>query len=247
MRIYIIAAAFVALTAGAASANPCTNVVGDCNANGGNLSHVTTTQVNTQQQLQGQLQLQGQGQSQKAYGGAGGVGGQGGAGGNATGGDANQSQSQANQQNVNFEDRAQAPAISVNAPGLAALAASECVLSNTTSAGAGVSVAGLGIAGAFGTGNTHPYDECNTRAAIQVLGQIHGTIQGVDTMTIVGNMAAGLTGVQAAIDKAKGVQPTQGSSTSATPAAIQPEQTASLPRCSSDSLPPVTKMALGCQ
>lgn len=179
---------------------------------GGATVTTTVTQAQAQQQQQQQLQTLRNRNTNTANGGAGG---QGGAGGNANNNGVSQTTS--------FNDRLQAPALGVNAPGLAALATSECVLSTTWAAGGGVSVAGFGIVGTGGSGNTHPYDECNTRAAIQVLGQMHGSIQGVDVSVIIGNMAGSLTGVQAAIDKAKG-KPAQASALA--PAAATPVQTA---------------------
>lgn len=115
----------------------------------------------------------------------------------------------------------QAPAVIVSAPGLAGLATSDCVLSDTKSFGAAISVAQVGIGGAYGDGHTRPYDECNKREAIKVLGQMTGTIQGVPVPLIISNMAGTLTGVQDAINQAKGGKPAQTSSLQQAPAVVQ--------------------------
>ena len=70
---------------------------------------------------------------------------------------------------------------------------SDCVLSDTKSFGAAISVAQIGIGGAYNDGHTRPYDECNKREAIKVLGQMSGTIQGVPVPLIISNMAGTLT------------------------------------------------------
>jgi len=115
----------------------------------------------------------------------------------------------------------------VNAAGLAALANSDCVLSHTESAGASVGVAGLGIGANYAQGETTPYDECNARAAIQVLGQLGGDIDGVPVPTIMANVAKRLTYVQDAIDSASG-KPKQSAAKDESGAPAKTVQTASV-------------------
>lgn len=111
----------------------------------------------------------------------------------------------------------------VDAPGLAGLASSDCVLSVTDSGGASVGVSGVGVGVTYGHGETTPYDECNEREAIKVVAQINGPIDGVDSNLIVTEMVRHLTGVQAAIDRVNGKQVSQA------PVAPAKEQVASLP------------------
>ena len=84
---------------------------------------------------------------------------------------------------------------------------SDCVLSDTKSFGAAISVAQIGIGGAYNDGHTRPYDECNKREAIKVLGQMTGTIQGVPVPLIISNMAGTLTGVQDATNQTRNKMP----------------------------------------
>src|SRR6185295_522658 len=94
----------------------------------------------------------------------------------------------------------------VDAPGLAGLASSDCVLSVTDSGCATVGVSGFGIGATYGHGETTPYYECNEREAIKVVAQINGPIDGVDSNLVVIEMVRHLTGVQAAIDRVNGKQ-----------------------------------------
>lgn len=169
----------------------------------------------------GTSQGQVQGQHQTAVGvGVGigvGQGGQGGQGGNASG--------QSNSQVTSFSDVKQVPAVLVSAPGLASLASSDCVLSNTSAVGGGIGLAMVGVSASYGEGSTKPYDECNKRAAIQLLGQLQGTIQGIPVTVIISNMAASLTGVQDAINAARPAP----KKTASLPAVTAQVQTASLP------------------
>ena len=200
---------------------------------------VDNGQAKAQQQHQSQNAYGGKGGT--AYGGAGGQGGTGGQGGlggtggngyggsaSATGGNASatggaaSSNSGGNVFSVNNDPAVSSVVVSPSA--LSGLAASECVLSDTQSVGAGLQLMQIGIAGAEGTGHTKPYDECNTRAALPYVAAATGQIQGVDTKIIYANMVSTLTGVQAAIDKAKGKTSTDQSS--AVPAS-GPVQTAS--------------------
>lgn len=146
-------------------------------------------------------------------GGQGGQGGDGGKGGNAsahakaTANAAATSNSGGNVLTVNQNQVEQAP--SVNAAALASLAATECVLSDTQTAGGSIGVTALGLGVVEGTGHTKPYDECNQRAAlpyVAALASVHGVIRskahpgGVDAERVYEQMTAGLTGVSAAMD-----------------------------------------------
>lgn len=212
-----------------------------------------TTINNHVSQWQSQWQAQSQSQSQKAYGGAGGNGGAGGAGGNGYGGSASATGGAASSsatggdasnggQQVSVNTPQQTPTIAVAGIALAGLASSDCVLSKTDSAFFGLGIPAFDATAGFARGTTSPYVECNIRAAIPIVANIQGTIDGVDTRVIVANMVKSLSGVQSAIDQAKGVTPAQQSSTSATPAAIAPQQTASNAPVCLASLPAVQMM-----
>lgn len=235
--ILMLAAAMVLATTAASFANPCTNnygVVVQCNAANGNINNNGFYPTNTNSNAQTQSQQQNQQQQQKSV-------------------NKNENYNAGNNQttSITFSQDQIEQAPSVNAAALAGLAASECVLSDTQTAGGSIGVASLGLGLVEGTGHTKPYDECNTRAALPYVAAVKGSIHGVDSMVVYENMVATLSGVQAAIDVAKGVTPpAQSSATGQPPAAIAPQQTADateLPRCANDSLPAVTKMAMGCR
>lgn len=227
-KALLLAAAFVALTAGAAQANPCvsgnSSPITDCNASTGTINHNTNTQNNNQTTTNNNHAYGGTAYGGNATGGAGGNGGAGGAGGNAQQQQQqNQSQSQSstssannegNNQSTVFNDRLQAPAVS------SFIAASgPCT---GVSGGGAVSVAGFG----FGASFASLEEDCKKRELLRIgfaSGNAHiqsEAAQGYDLM------------FQEAFPKAN--QPAgQTSSTSATPAAIHPEQTASAakPEC----------------
>lgn len=141
---------------------------------------------NTNLNLQGQHQGQGQGQDQYQ----------------GQGQDQGQGQSQfginkavgtGNRTNVTVEgdDIDAEPAI---APGLAALVGTQCKGSVSVSgAGGGLVSAGIGM--------TYDDKECNLREAIKLLGSLPQgtTVRGHEVTELVGEMAAGLTGVEKAI------------------------------------------------
>lgn len=177
---------------------------------------------------QAQSQLQQQQQSQNAYGGtASATGGTA----SATGGTA-ASNSGGNSLSSNYQ--AAASSAVVNGAALAGLAASECVLSDTQTAGGALQVMTFGASVVEGTGHTKPYDECNSRAAAPYVAAIamnHGKIRnakhpnGVDAEIVYEELVSGLTGVAAAMDRADPATAGQ-PQTSAVPVA-GPVQTAS--------------------
>lgn len=266
MKKLLLAAAFVALMPATSAFAWCGSGVGyNCNINDPTFNNSNTFKpkntfdptVNT-----------------KAYGGAGGgggaggAGGQGGTGGNGYGGSANQKQhqnqdqsqqqysTQANSQSNTFQ--AAASSAVVNGAALAGLAASECVLSDTQTVGGALQVMTFGASAVEGTGKTKPYDECNARAAAPYVAAIamnHGKIRndkhpnGVDAELVYENLVSGLTGVEAAMDKA---DPSAAPQTSSAAPAVAVIQTAALdtsepPRCANDNAPMATKLALGCR
>lgn len=204
MRRLILAAAFAALMPGIALANPCVSFVGNCN-NGGNQQG----QAQQEQQQQSQSSVN----NNKAYGGNGGAGGQGGQGGSAaqsqsnTNTVSNDNSNQGNNQAVSFDDRLQAPAVS------SFIAASgPCT---GVSGGGAVSVAGFGIGASFASLE----EDCKKRELLRI-GFASGNAK------IQGEAADGWEQMYADAFKKSGSQTAQ---TSQAPAAIAPEQTASLP------------------
>lgn len=241
MKRFMIAAAMLALTSTAALANPCTG------------TNITNCNAGNNQTINSPSQWQTQGQQQKAYGGAGGNGGQGGAGGiggnggngyggaaSATGGNATATGGAANAtggdasnggQQVNIDNPKQVGAIAV------ALAASGPCTGAAGGAAFGSSLLTVGVNYISESG------KCNKRELVRIA-------EASSNPQIRARADAALNQMfDEEFGGSSGSQQQQGS-TSATPAAIAPLQTADAsakPRCSSDSLPPVTKMALGCQ
>lgn len=244
MKRILIAAAMLALTSTAALANPCTG------------TNITNCNAGTNQNINTQNNNQSVNNSNKAYGGnAVAYGGSS----YAKGGSANQSQQQsntstntntvtssnnnsnANSATANNDGNSQNVNIDSGTKQVGAIAVALAASGPCTGAAGGAAIGTYPLT--IGFNYISESDKCNQRELIRIS-------QASTNPQIRARADAALnTMFDAEFGKQQG-NGQQTGSTSATPAAILPQQTADAsakPRCSSDNLPPVTKMALGCQ
>lgn len=219
----VLAAGAMALWGAAAQANPCTGTnVQNCNA-GGNQT------INSPSQAQAQGQQQYLNNSNKAYGGAGGAGGQGGAGGNGYGGNQSQSNtntvtssnnnSNANSATANNEGNSQNVNIDSGTKQVGAIAVALAASGPCTGAAGGAAIGTYPLT--LGFNYISESDKCNQRELIRI------SQASTNPQIRARADAALLSMFDAEFGKPASSGQQQGS-VSAVPAAIAPQQTASV-------------------
>lgn len=126
----------------------------------------------------------------------------------------------------------QIPVSSAWAPALAALAPAQCVLSQTASGGLQL----LTVGASAGFGSTTPYEECNTRETIKIVGSLppNTMVHGYRADVLVAAMTMQLSGMSKAVQYLNGPpQPQE-------PAKVVPQVVA--PAAPASTLPPNCKV-----